>query len=409
MDRRAILQPQLGPYHSALLHIVRSAGSHVVDGDGRDLLDLNGGYWNVALGYGASGLIEAASEAFRRLSFAHLYRRTHEPAVHLARLLHSLSAPGTCEKVLYSNDGTGAAETALRLVLRWSEYRSLSDPVIVVLKGAYHGDSLVVREIGDYPTGERHVTIPGVRIERVFAPDAGARTGAVKQAVAKLRTVVETESVAAIFAEIIQGVAGVRVIHPAFLREMNRISTTSDALFVLDEIATGIGRTGRMFASEHYDLTPDITLIGKGITGGFFPLGVTLAGKRVRPILRTEFQHGHTTSGHPVGCAIAIKVLTCLAERGTLQAVHTLGSWAQSELRRHLKGIATISGLGLLIGLNVSSTRHASRIRSALQEANILIGQEASVLTIVPPLNIEANEFRQAITQVIDVMRRLSV
>lgn len=404
MNGPALLQSQLGNSDEPLPHVVGADGHYVTFAPGRDLLDLNSGYWNVPLGYGHARLIQRASEAYGILSYAHLYRRWHEPAVQLAEMLAQLAPRGVCSKLLFSNDGTGAAETALRLVIRWLDrHGSKADTILVMTRG-YHGDSLVVRELGDYPTGERRSELPGLRVVQVTPAIVGESN--LRRARRELHRHFRDSRVAAVFCEIVQGVGGMRVIEGDFLREIQKFCQDTDALLVVDEIATGIYRTGRLFAFEHYDLCPDMTLVGKGLTNGFFPVGLVMVGDRVASVLDGEFQHGHTTSGHPVGCEIARVVLKEMASRRLGDRVHKLGILAIQKLRAELDPRVTVRGLGLFIGIDVHATRRASALRAKLETQGVLVGQESSVLTVVPPFTIAWRKLSSALDTIISVVNR---
>jgi len=404
MRDRSRLQPQLGTFDVLLPHVTHAAGEYLEFADGRRLLDLNSGYWNVPLGYGRPSLIKAAAEAYRTLSYAHLYRRTHEPAAHLADLLARLTPASMCAKVLFGNDGTGATETALRLVMRWSSERAKADTV-VVLRAGYHGDSLIVRQLGDYSTGESRVALPKLKVRKVHAP---LSTDTIfGHAAAVLRRLEEQSRLAAFFCEIVQGVGGIRVIQGELLRLAQTICERSGALFVVDEVATGFARTGLMFAFEHHNLRPDLVLIGKALTNGFFPLSAVLVSERVSPLLSREFQHGHTTSGHPVGCVVAASVIAEIERLRLVQRARRLGADAMARLAECRDAGAIVRGLGLFIGVDVQATRRASLVRRILEKRGILVGQEAGVLTIVPPLTIRRATLLSAVTEIVATVRSL--
>lgn len=397
MQDRSRLQSQLGTFDSSAPHVVAAAGDHVILADGRRLLDLNSGYWCLPLGYGRISLAKAASRTLRGLSYAHLYRRTHEPAAELANTLAAITPAGVCAKVLFSNDGTGAAETALRLAMRWSNQRPKAD-TIVVLRSGYHGDSLVVRELGDYSTRERRIALPHLRIRKIEPPLAGRSISAALKTVQRLA---DQSRLAAFFCEVVQGLGGIRPIDGEFLRCTQSLCERAGALFIVDEIATGFARTGRMFAFEHHDLRPDLVLIGKGLTNGTFPMAAVLVSARVSPILVTEFQHGHTTSGHPVGCTLAQQVIREIIERRLADRAQRLGGEVLSLLRAAELSKVEVRGLGLFIGIDLATTKRASHVRHVLEQRGIMAGQEAGVLTVVPPLTMRRSDLMTAITEII--------
>jgi adenosylmethionine-8-amino-7-oxononanoate aminotransferase len=385
-----LLQPQMGRYGHSGLNVVSAHNSHVVLQDGRELVDLNAGYWTCLLGYSCTALTEAASAAYATLPYAHLYYRAHLPAARIAARLRDLMPPGACARVLFSNDGTGATEIALRIVSRLVERNR---PLIVaIIDGGYHGDSLVVRRIGTYPLKDDRPIAPWLEILTLPGPDTPPR-----EAIAHARELFVSMQPAALFLEIVQSVGGVRVLADEYVRELAGLCTRHDALMVIDEIATGFGRTGMMFAFERVGVVPDITLLGKAITGGYFPFAAVIAGERAAALLKDEFVHGHTTTGHPVGCEIACAVIDQLASGQLIADARAVGESAIEFLSTSLTGLATVRGRGFAIGVQLPSSSHVRAISNAIERSGYLVGQEGNTITIIPPLNIDRAEFLSGI------------
>jgi 4-aminobutyrate aminotransferase len=381
--------------------VARSRGSYLETLDGRRILDLHGNSVH-QVGFGHPKVVEAVRRQMQSLPFCPR-RYTNRPAIDLARKLAEIS-PGDLGKVLFAPSGTAAIGMALKLarvatgrfktVSLWDAFHGASLDAISV-----GGEALFRRGIGPLLPGSEHVPPPDPR----NCPfDCG---GACNLKCADyLEYVLEKEGdVGAVVAETVRSTP---YIPPSdYWKHVRRACDRHGALLILDEIPNCLGRTGKMFACEHYDVVPDMLVIGKGLGGGIFPLAALIARERLD--VAPDFALGHYThEKNPVGCAAALAAIQVVETEGLAERAAELGAHALERLAdlaaRHTT-IAEVRGLGLLLGVEVEapggdSARLAERILySALEQGLSFKISMGNILTLVPPLTITLEELDSAI------------
>ena len=309
-------------------------GMYLTDSQGHRLLDAFAGLWCVNIGYGQESVVEAAAEQMRRLPYATGYFGfANEPAIRLAEKLVELSPPGL-DRVYFSLGGSDAIDGAVRFIVHYWNARGLpSKKQMIALDKGYHGSSTTGAGLTGLPAFHRQFDVPLAWQHHIPAPyayrDPQGRDGEalIAASVAELRAKVEAlgaDNVAAFFAEPIQGSGGVVVPPVGWLRAMRETCTELDILFVADEVITGFGRTGPMFACEAEGVTPDLMTLAKGLTAGYAPMGAVLMTEAVYatiadgPDNHLPIGHGQTYSGHPVSAAVGLEVLRLYTEGGIL-------------------------------------------------------------------------------------------
>jgi adenosylmethionine-8-amino-7-oxononanoate aminotransferase len=325
--------------------VVAADGVRLRLADGRELIDGMSSWWAAIHGYRHPVLDRAAFDQLGRMSHVMFGGLTHEPAVRLATTLVELSPPGL-EHVFLCDSGSVAVEVAVKMCLQY--WRSLGRPErrrLATWRGGYHGDTFHPMSVCD-PDGGMHALWRGVLPRQVFAPapPAGFASAPAEGYLATLAAAVErhADELAAVIVEpVVQGAGGMRFHHPGYLRALRNLCDEHDILLIFDEIATGFGRTGAMFAAQHAGVTPDVMCVGKALTGGYLSLAATLCTPGVAegisygevPVLA----HGPTFMGNPLACAVANASLGLL---GT-------GEWAGqvAGLERGLR-----AGLAPLVG-----------------------------------------------------------
>ncbi len=308
------------------LKVVGGRGSRIFLEDGRSLIDCISSWWVNLHGHAHPHIAEAIGRQALELEHVIFAGFTHEPAERLAAAL-SLALPGTLERVFYSDDGSTSVEVALKIAYQYWANVDERRPVFLAFDGAYHGDTFGAMSVG----GESPFT--GVfdellfSVERLPFPDTwigddGAE-GREAEVLERLRTRLADDSlpaVAGVIAEpLIQGAGGMRMCRDDFLRGLRRITEEAGTLLILDEVMTGFGRTGARFACERAGVEPDLICLSKGLTGGFLPLAVTVASRRVYEAFVSgdamkTFWHGHSYTANPLGCAAALASLELLGE-----------------------------------------------------------------------------------------------
>jgi len=364
------------------LALVRGQGMKVYDVEGREYLDCLAGIAVNVLGHGHPKVTLALQQQ------AHLLIHTSnlfytEPQVKLAQALVEQSF---ADKVFFCNSGAEANEAAIKLARRWASAKDgASRYEIVSMRNSFHGRTLATLTA----TGQEKVQQGCAPLPEGFRYIPFNDVDALSQAV--------TAKTAAILLEVIQGEGGVQVTTPEFLTACREISRERGALLMLDEVQTGIGRTGRMFAYEHFGITPDVMTLAKGLGGGV-PIGACLATDEVAQAF-TPGSHASTFGGNPLVCAAALAVLDVMEEEDLLAHCASMGAYAMESLR-DLKSrcpvVTDVRGLGLLIGIEV--TVDARELVHDLRKRGILANATSEkVLRLVPPLIVTQAEIDRVV------------
>ena len=319
--------------------------------DGTELVDGMSSWWAAVHGYGRPEL----DEAVRSVDLAHVMfgGLTNAPAVRLAERLVDL-APAGLERVFLADSGSVSVEVALKMALQWQRGRGRPERTrMLTVRGGYHGDTFGAMSVCD-PDGGMHSMWAGVLPEQVFAPRPPAPGGDVDGWAAAFRSLAaeHRDEVAAVIVEpVLQGAGGMWVYDPACLRVMREVADEHDFLLVLDEIATGFGRTGRLWGSEHADVVPDVMCVGKALSGGYLTLAAALCTDEVaRGISASEsgvLMHGPTFMGNALACTVALASLDLLVADDWAAQVARVGARLAAGLAG-LDGVRTIGAVGVV-------------------------------------------------------------
>jgi acetylornithine/N-succinyldiaminopimelate aminotransferase len=375
-------------YGRPLVALARGAGAEVWDVDGRRYLDLLGGIAVNALGHAHPVVILAVTEQLSTLGQVSNFFIT-EPAIALAETLLDLLGATGSGRVLFCNSGAEANEVAFKIARRTGR------PKIISTEGAFHGRTMGALALTGQPAKRDPFTPmpPGV----VFVPYGDP---------AALESEVDGDT-AAVFLEPVQGESGVIVPPEGYLQAARDITAEHEALLVLDEVQTGIGRTGSWFAHQSVGVVPDVVTLAKGLGGGL-PIGACIGIGRAAHLLQPG-QHGSTLGGNPVCCAAALAVLRTIASDGLLDHAARLGKEIAAEvtaLRHPL--IRSVSTAGLLIGIGLTSPVSAE-IATAARDAGFLINPAVpDRVRLAPPLVLtqaQAQEFLSALPAILDAVQ----
>ena len=351
--------------------LARGEGVHVWDTDGKQYLDLLAGIAVNALGHAHPALLSAITKQAETLGHVSNFFAS-APQIELAEKLLELSAAPAGSGVFFANSGTEANEAAFKIARRTGR------PRILALKNSFHGRTMGALAI---TSKEAYRTpfepLPG-GVEFIEAGDERA-----------LAEALAPGDVAAVFAEPIQGEAGVRALSTQYLQALRRLTRDHGTLLILDEVQTGIGRTGHWFAHQAVEgLQPDVMTLAKGLGGGF-PIGAVISyGPEVHDLLQPG-QHGTTFGGNPLASAAALAVIGTILEDGLLAHVRDVGE----ELTREVLAlehplIQEVRGTGLLLGIGLSAPIATQLVAAALEAGFIVNAPDASTLRLAPPLVI---------------------
>ena len=386
---------------TAPLVIERARGSRLFDADGRSFLDGNSSWWTAALGHGHPRILTALHRQSEQLCHTSLAGITHEHAALLAEELVQIAPPGL-ERVFYSDDGSTAVELAMKMALQAHRLRGSSERTrFVALDGAFHGETLGVTALGGVEVFRRPFASVVLECFHVPIGIEGHR-----QAFHALEALLDREGsrIAAVVLEpLVQGAAGMKIYDGEYVQLVREATRRHGVLLVLDEVFTGYGRTGPMWACQHVNVEPDILCTAKGFTAGTLPMAATLATNQIFETFLGDpsraFYYGHTFCGHPLGAAVAREVLAIyrdekILERASPKAARIAKAFSAMA---DLPGVASTRSLGMVGALDLDEQQgyladSGWRVyREALQRGAYL-RPLGNVVYVAPPLNIDDDD-----------------
>lgn len=385
---------------SAPVIVERGEGRYLYDVDGRRYLDAISSLWVITLGHNDPDLNRAARDQIDRIAHSTLLGNGNTAAVALAEALREV-VPVDEARFLFASDGAAAVEQALKIAFQYWRNRSVEGRTAYLALGrAYHGDTVGALSAGDGGFGTDlfdPLRFPVIRTPGYDDPDW------VPKALAALDEHGRGLA-AAVIEPLVQGAAGMLVADPAEVAAFAEAVRARGVLLICDEVATGFGRTGALFASELCGIRPDLLCLGKGITGGYLPLSATAASAPVYEAFLGEdlgprtFYHGHSYSGNALACAVAARHLQLIEERGVLAAAaaaaERLGS-ALAPLAAH-RAVAEVRRRGLMAGVELApppgAARWGRKVCAAAVRAGVLLRPLGDVVVVMPPLTIADDE-----------------
>ncbi len=377
-------------YHPLDVVLQRGEGVWVYDVEGNKYLDCLSAYSAVNQGHGHPTIARAAREQLERITLTSRAFRNDQ----LGPFLKELCELTGYEMGLPMNTGAEAVETAIKAARKWGyQVKGVEDnkAEIIVCEGNFHGRTTTIVGFSSEPQYRRDFGpfTPGF----VSVPFGDA--DALREAI--------TPNTVAFLVEPIQGEGGVLIPPEGYLREAAAICRQNNVLFVADEIQTGLGRTGKLLASDHEGVRPDVLILGKALSGGFYPVSAVLTDKEVLGLLQPG-DHGSTFGGNPMGAAIARAALRVIVEEGLVERAQELGSYFMGRLQRvESEHVKEVRGKGLLIGVELDGP--ARVFAEALREQGILAKEtHHTVLRFAPPLIISKEEIDWAMERIEPVL-----
>ena len=382
----------------------RADGMHLYDTDGNRYLDGVSSLWLTVHGHGVPEIDTAIRSQLDRLDHATFLGMTHEPAIELAELLLA-TAPPELTRVFYAGDGSSAVEAAIKMAYQAQAQRGQQRPLFVHVAQGYHGDTLGAVSVGGIELF--HSTYRPILLETRMVSSPGVlapgqtRSDRAREVLAEMRSLLERDGdrVCAVIIEALVQAAGGMLTHDvSFVQGVRALCDEFGALMVVDEVATGIGRTGRMWAVEHAGVAPDLMTCGKGLTGGYLPLSAVLAREEVydaflgAPAQARTFFHGHSYTANPLCCAAAVANLRLMAERGTVAHAAAVGERI-GELTAGLAaydGVKEVRRVGTMTGIEVASVgeRTGFAVCQEARRRGVWVRPLGDVVVLMPPLAI---------------------
>lgn len=400
-----------------LFAVDKAEGVRITLSDGRHLIDGMASWWSVLHGYNHPDINAAVQTQLGKMAHVMFGGLTHEPAVTLCKTLVEIS-PTPLSKVFLSDSGSVAVEVAIKMAFQyWISKGKKQKNRLLSLKQGYHGDTFMAMSISDPDTGMHHL-FSEVLHQQLFAPapPMGFDRELEPQDTRELETLFAAhhkEIAAFILEPIVQGTGGMRFYSPSYLRKVRKLCDQYDCLLIADEIATGLGRTGKLFACEHADISPDIMCLGKTLTGGYLSLAATLCTTEVAEgICNGEagvFMHGPTFMGNPLACAAANASLKLLLDSPWQQTIETLAEKLNQGLApaKHLDCVADVRVLGGIGVVELHYPVDLNNVQAQFVNAGIWVRPFGKLVYIMPSYNMPEEDLAFLCKQLIAVVATL--
>lgn len=408
------------PYTSALnpphhLPVSSASGVRLKLADGRELIDGMASWWCAIHGYNHPALNAALHQQIDNMSHVMFGGLTHAPAVQLCRSLVEMT-PADLSRVFLSDSGSVAVEVALKMALQYWQAAGRSEKQrFIALRSGYHGDTLGAMSVCDPVTGMHHLFSDALP-KHLFleAPARGFHERCTGEDLAPLTELIESnaDSVAAVILEpVVQGAGGMRFYSPDYLVALRRLCDQHGILLIFDEIATGFGRTGKMFALEHAQVTPDILCLGKALTGGYLSLAATLCTEAVAQGISAgeagAFMHGPTFMGNPLACSAANASLELLKDSNWASTISSIEALLERGLSpaRDLDGVADVRCLGAIGVIELEHAVDMSSIQPLFADAGVWVRPFGRLVYTMPPYVMEAADLDTLTRAMVSVVK----
>jgi adenosylmethionine-8-amino-7-oxononanoate aminotransferase len=397
------------------LTVTHASGVYLHTACGRKIIDSISSWWVNLHGHSHPHIAQAVASQAANLEHVIFAGFTHEPAVKLARRLIEI-LPENQSKIFYSDNGSTAVEVAMKMAFQYWFNKGIRKPKIIAIDGAYHGDTFGAMSVGDRSAFNNPFAPYLFQVDFLEFPSA-AKEEAV---VARFQELVISGEVAAfIYEPLIQGSSGMRMYSAEVLDKLLQIAKQHQVLCIADEVMTGFGRTGKLFASQYLQHQPDIMCLSKGLTGGTLPLGVTSCTEDIIEAYRSEdiyktFFHGHSFTANPIACAAANASLDLLLANECQTNIRNIINEHQrfAEAIRSLSSVKEVRMLGTIIAIEVNTNTATSYFNEARNhlyyyflEKNVLLRPLGNVIYILPPYMIDKEQLNVVYNTIADYLK----
>lgn len=402
-----------------------SDGAYLIDSEGKKYIDGVSSLWVNIHGHKVPEIDDAINEQIKTLAHSTLLGITNPPAAELAKNLIDI-CPSGLKKVFYSGDGASAVEVAIKMAFQYWQHKGKENKTkFVYLENGYHGDTLGAVSVGGIDLF--HSTFKPLLFESFKAPSYYCYRCPLNKTYPEcdiacadeLGSILEknNEEIAAVIMEPYVQAAGGMIVSPeGYLKRVREYCDKYDVLMILDEVATGFGRTGKMFACEHEDVTPDILVLGKGLTGGYLPLSATITNQDIYNEFLGNYEeyktffHGHSYAGNPLSCAAAKGNLEAFRNNNVLDELQDKIEFLEDELKEFLSldHVGNVRNKGFMVGIElVKDKKNRERFEPGLKmgwkvadkvlEGGVLIRPLGDVVVLMPPVGIPMDDLKKLV------------
>ncbi|MFY0757342.1 adenosylmethionine--8-amino-7-oxononanoate transaminase [Metabacillus dongyingensis] len=403
--------------------IAEGKGLKLIDVNGKEYWDGVSSIWLNVHGHNIRELNEAIKQQLDKVAHSTLLGMANVPAILLAEKVIKLMPEGL-SKVFYSDSGATSVEIAVKMAFQyWQHKGKETKRQFITMKEAYHGDTIGAVSVGAIDLFHKAyssllfdcIKIPYPSVYR--SPYGSSETVIVHESLKELETLLaqRSDEIAALIVEpIVQGASGIIVMPEGYLRGVRELCTKYEVLMIADEVATGFGRTGKMFACEHEHVTPDLLTAGKGLTGGYLPVAITVASEEIYNAFLGDYEeqktffHGHSYTGNPLGCAVAIANLELIEKRNLIQEVEIMSEYLASQLTAfsQLAHVGDIRQKGFMIGIELVRDKDTAepfdwkdrvgvKVCRRARELGMLLRPLGNVIVFMPPLAAAKEELEE--------------
>ena len=419
LDRAHVWHPYTSFTQPGMITAVTHAqGVELHLADGRVLIDGMSSWWSTLHGYNHPVLNQAVIDQVGKMAHVMFAGITHEPAVKLAATLAKITPEGL-NKVFFSDSGSVAVEVALKMAIQyWHSQGQAQRTMFLTLKRGYHGDTFGAMSVCDPHSGMHHLFHHALS-HHLFAeaPTCGFDQPFQETHIAKFAQLIQQhrQKIAAVILEpIVQGAGGMRFYSPEYLRRVRELCDKHEILLIVDEIATGFGRTGKLFACEHAEISPDILCIGKALTAGYITLAATLCNDKVsNGICRGDngiFMHGPTYMANPLACAVANASIDLLLNSDWQKGVAAIGQQMREELApcKDFSYVTDVRVLGAIGVVELENAVDTSQLMPQFVDLGVWIRPLGNIIYLMPPFIINKDDLSKLTSAVLKVVATLA-
>lgn len=414
-DRNYVWHPYSSMQSETPVFAVKStSGVHIKLENGSQLIDGMSSWWCAIHGYNVAELNAAIKQQLESMAHIMFGGLTHEPAVKLCKKLVDIT-PGKLESVFLADSGSVSVEIAMKMAVQyWQAKQQPGKQKFISLRNGYHGDTFGAMSICDPVTG-MHTLFSDILAKNYFIPSPTCKFSepCLDSHLDALRTLLEKhhQSIAALIVEpVVQGAGGMKFYSADYLNSAKSLCEQYHVLFIADEIATGFGRSGKMFACEHARISPDIMCLGKSLTGGYMTLAATICSKEISDAISSNpphvFMHGPTFMANPLACAVALASIQLLEKSNWPQNIKTIERLLKNGLEpcRSFNDVADVRIIGAIGVVELKQEVNMASIQQAFVDAGVWIRPFGNLIYLMPPYIIKKQELNTLTNAIFDVL-----